>query len=594
MNVNEDNLRDATKANVTLPIYQGVGPSGSPTYFIITEASTPEAAETFGAILSPKLRYGALPSAEAAAQYVTLNDDGRIVFRGDVDFSPERILEMGEDDAFPPLVAQPGAVGDDEYSSLVVLPSGLVINAQIIANATGNHDHLNDINIEERSANFQLLDGWQGGSRYYYHLVTDASDPVPAAIELGVYAPRLANLPVFGQSGLDGETVLLGFSPNINGLSVSENSIGGINRQGLGSTITDQDLDPVNIFPFDPDNSNENNNYSPFWDAHLNMWTDEAINGPDGDQRRAITRFADLRDLRDQGLITSFTGSTGIENSFVAGLRASNAVINCPVILQPFEDESEAEALAARTPAQEATTLVTAAALGAEKTVDDFSGANRTFSSDLNVFLPSTISIDMENLRDNENANATLPLYKGVGPEGEDVYYILTEASTLETAEIFGAILAPKLRYGALGDDESVLLGFSPNINGLTTALDGVDLDDLNRQGLSSTILDDDRDPVNVFPFDPDNSNPQSNYSPMWDLHLSMWTDEAINGPAGDQRRAIRSFADLASLVEQGLVTSFSGSTGPENAFVAGLRETNAIINCPVILQPFEGETEVP
>ena len=131
----------------------------------------------------------------------------------------------------------------------MVLPSGEVINAQIIANATGIHDRINEINIEERWANFQLLDGWEGGDQFYYHLVTDASDPVPAAIELGVYAPRMANLPVFGQSELDGETVLLGFSPNVNGLSATEDGVTGDDRQGLGSTIVDADLDPVNIFP---------------------------------------------------------------------------------------------------------------------------------------------------------------------------------------------------------------------------------------------------------------------------------------------------------------------------------------------------------
>ncbi len=76
------------------------------------------------------------------------------------------------------------------------------------------------------------------------------------------------------------------------------------------------------------------------WDAHLNMWTDEAINGPAGDQRRAITSFADLFDLIDRGLVTNFSGNAGIENSFINGLRASNAVINCPVICHPFQGEN--------------------------------------------------------------------------------------------------------------------------------------------------------------------------------------------------------------------------------------------------------------
>jgi hypothetical protein len=86
-------------------------------------------------------------------------------------------------------------VADDEWSSLVVLPSGSVLNAQVVANATGVHDRVISVDHRAGTVTLQLLDGWQGGDRYYYHLVTDSSDPVAATIELGVYAPRLANLP---------------------------------------------------------------------------------------------------------------------------------------------------------------------------------------------------------------------------------------------------------------------------------------------------------------------------------------------------------------------------------------------------------------
>lgn len=736
MDVDEPNLRDNTQANVTIPIYEGVGPSGDPTYFIITETSTMETSRILGTILSPKLRFGALPSAADAAQRVELDEDGRIIFRGDVDFSPERVLAGT---GFPPTTAQPGAVGDAEYSSLVVLPSGLVINAQIISNASGNHDRINEINIQERWANFQLLDGWQGGDRYYYHLVTDASDPGPATIELGVYAPRMANLPVFGQSDIaDGESVLLGFSPNVNGLTTANNGVGEPQRQGLGSTIVDNDLDPVNIFPFDPDNDNPNNNYSPMWDAHLNMWTDAAINGPSGDIRRSIVGFEDLNNLINAGLVTSFAGSQGRDNGFVFGLRASNAVINCPVIMQPFEgqrDENYPENLPPRTQLQEAQAIAALGAQEAGRDLGDFTGSDRSFRDELNVFLPSTISVaNDDDLRDNTKAEARLPIYEGVGPSGNPTYFIITETSTPETAEALGAILSPKLRFGALpsaaaaaqrveidnqgriifrgdvdfspvrrlegtgldaaagqptvvqpgavGDDEysslvvlpsglvinaqiianasgthdrineiniaqrwadfqlldgwqggdryyyhlvtdasdpgpatielgvyaprmanlptfgvsnvddpeSVLLGFSPNANGLTISDNGVA--ERDRQGLSSTIVDNDLDPVNVFPFDPDNSDPNNNYSPMWDAHISMWTDEAINGVNGDVRRPIVSFEDLNQLISEGLVTNFGGNNGVSNSFVSGLMPTNAVINCPVIMQPFEGQRD--
>jgi ribosome-binding ATPase YchF (GTP1/OBG family) len=46
----------------------------------------------------------------------------------------------------------------------------------------------------------------------------------------------------------------------------------------------------------------------------------------------------------------------------------------------------------------------------------------------------------------------------------------------------------------------------------------------------------------------------------------------------------LTSFADLEGLVKSGLVTNASiNPAGPGNTFVAGLRPTRAIINCPVI-----------
>ena len=97
---------------------------------------------------------------------------------------------------------------------------------------------------------------------------------------------------------------------------------------------------------------------------------------------------------------------------------------------------------------------------------------------------------------------------------------------------------------------------------------------------------------MNVFPLDPDNrARRDNNYSPLWDAHVSMWTDAAINS---GQRRAITGVNDLAQLVDDGLLTSFSGSTGRANDFVGGLRATGIIINCPVIAQPFEGQGRAP
>jgi hypothetical protein len=211
-----------------------------------------------------------------------------------------------------------------------VLPSGSVLNIQIVANSTGLHDRAVSVDYRRGTITLQILDGFQGGDQFFYHLVTDSSDPVAATIELAVDAPRLVNLPTFGQSTTFDESALLAFSPVANG----ETGVNNPQRQGLNSTIVDNDLDPINVFPLDPDNAKQfNNNYSPMWDAHINMWTEKAIAAG---KRRRITSFEDLEDLVNKGYVTDIVGNAGEPNGYVAGLRPTGAIINCPVIAQPL------------------------------------------------------------------------------------------------------------------------------------------------------------------------------------------------------------------------------------------------------------------
>jgi len=317
----------STPKTVTLPLYKGIGPSGNPTYYIITEAANFYVAKLLGVNFAPKLIFG---RDTEGAQDVTL-EGGMIRFKGDVDFSPVREVKAGPDpNTFPPAVAKPGAVGDAQYSPLLVLPSGSVINAPIVANSTGVHDHLVSIDYDRGTVVFELLDGFQGGAQFYFHLVTESSDVGAATIERGTYTPRLAQLPAFGQSYPTDESALLGFSPVSNG----ETGFNSPNRQGLNSTILDGNLaDPINIFPLDPENNKQfNNNYSPMWDAHLNAWTPQAIAAG---KRRRIRSLEELQQLVKEGLVTNFAGNVGAPNGFVAGLKPTNAIINCPVIAQP-------------------------------------------------------------------------------------------------------------------------------------------------------------------------------------------------------------------------------------------------------------------
>ena len=314
-------------AFVTLPLFRGLSPRNEPVYYIITDASNFDVARKMGINYSPKMRH----AVGDGAQSVTM-DEGVMRFRGNVDFAPEHLVIAGSPTApFPPRVAKAGAVGDAEWSSMAVLPSGVVLNVQMVHNASGTHDRVKSIDLEKRTVTLSLLDGFQGGKQYYYHLVTDVSEELPAALENGIHTPRLAKVPGYGQSRPSDKSALLGFSPVLNGITDTKTR----NDQGFAASIANGGIDPINIFPIDPDNDNrsETNNYSPLWDAHVNMWTEAAVRG--GKVRR-ITSFADLEGLVKAGMVTNAAiNPPGPGNTFVAGLRPTRAIINCPVIAQP-------------------------------------------------------------------------------------------------------------------------------------------------------------------------------------------------------------------------------------------------------------------
>ncbi len=314
---------DFTKKWVTLPVYKGIGPSGSPTYFIVTESADFDVAKMMGVNYAPRLAFA---RGAPGSQPVTI-ENGMIKFNGDVNFSPARILEPGKfPNTFPPSKAQPGSVGDSKYSPLIVLPSGSVMSVSIVANSTGNHDHLISIDYTKGTLVFEILDGFEGGAQFFYHLVTESSDEGAATIERGTYAPLLGYL--LGKP--DEESALLGFAPTANGETGANNP----KRQGLNSTILDGNaFDPLNVFPLDPDNNKrDNNRYSPMWNAHIYVWTDEAIQAG---KRKQVKSTTDLKQLISEGSVKNFHKNAGIPNPTFGGLLPTGAIINCPVIAQP-------------------------------------------------------------------------------------------------------------------------------------------------------------------------------------------------------------------------------------------------------------------
>ncbi len=318
-------VTDKTAKSATFPLLQGWTANGEKTYYIITESSDYGDAAKLGINYSPVMKFAV---GTQAVQNVTKGNDGKIKFKGTVDFSPVRVLIQGTSKPFPPSTAIPGAVGDADYSPLVVMPDGIVYNAPQLANKSGVQDRVISIDYDKMTIKILISDGWYDGKKFFYHLVTDASDPVPAAIENAIFAERLKYLPEFGKNTLASHSVNRGFALVANG----DTGINNENRQGLVSTIIDGGLEPINIFQQDPQNDNRKSNYSAMWDAHVLVWTDEAIaNG----KRKPITTLETVKKLLDEGAIISDPASKGDSNPTIGGLKNSGLIINCAVVSQP-------------------------------------------------------------------------------------------------------------------------------------------------------------------------------------------------------------------------------------------------------------------
>lgn len=340
--------RDVVPAGPTarFPMFQGweTLPNGERRegYYVITEASNSAFAEELGVIFAPRMANAIGSGGEQNSEWT---EDGRLIFEGSVDFSPTRSLTAGGADGelfgFPPAAVSPGAVADNNWSSYVVLSgTDIVINAQLVANSTGIHDRIpnpngneqededdqNNPNLAKNQASvvMQLLDGWHDNRPYYFHIVTDTSDPGPAAIELGVYAPKLNNLPSFGV--FPGGS-MLPFSPTANGRTTDTDGFG---VQGLNTaSLSDRQVqDPTNTFPIDP----RDTRYAPMWDAHITEFT-----VPEN-ERPILRSFDQVNELLADGTLIPFRGNANpipLANSLSDLLTGTGAIINCPVITQP-------------------------------------------------------------------------------------------------------------------------------------------------------------------------------------------------------------------------------------------------------------------
>jgi hypothetical protein len=316
---------DATRGTITLPLYLGhMKGSKKNVWYILTDVDDPNVAAELGLNFSAKLTF-----ASNAARTATLAADGTLVFdKGTVDFSPVRNIVPGPAGAeFPPVSAQPGAVGDADYSPFVQITNagGVIYNAPIVAfnvdasqisfpdgnvDYTKVHDEVVAIDPINQTVTINLINGFSFGRPVWY-LSMDTSIPLGAAIEHNTFAPLMAQLHL----GTDDS-----FSSPIERIFIGTNGpeSGGCNnplRQGLSADFADGHR-PNNVLGGIPTIALD---YSPAWDAQLFEWTKDAIdNGFRGQVREEFQILTFVQD----GLIT---GPGGIP------FGSSGFSINCPI-----------------------------------------------------------------------------------------------------------------------------------------------------------------------------------------------------------------------------------------------------------------------
>jgi len=316
---------DAAHGTITLPLYLGhMKGNNKNVWYILTDVDDPNVAAELGLNFSAKLTF-----SSNAARIATLAADGTLVFdKGTVDFSPVRSIVPGPAGAeFPPVSAQPGAVGDADYSPFVqvVNAGGVIYNAPIVAFGVdasqisfpnGNvdyskvHDEVVAIDPANQTVTINLINGFSFGRPVWY-ISMDTSIPLGAAIEHNTFAPLMQQLHLGADDSFSSpiERIFIGTNGPESG--ACNNPL----RQGLSADLADGHR-PNNILGGIPTIALD---YSPAWDAQLFEWTKSAID--DGFRGQLREEFQLLTFVQD-GLITGPGGKP---------FGSSGFSINCPI-----------------------------------------------------------------------------------------------------------------------------------------------------------------------------------------------------------------------------------------------------------------------
>lgn len=351
---------DLAHDSARFPLHKGTF-NGKTYWFILTEASDFGLARDLNINFAPKLANIAINCPDCV-QTVTVSSspdlkfgEAIVNFGGVPDFSPTRKLVPGPN-GFPPLVAEPGAIGDAKYSPFIrIQGSDVIYNAPIVASGDGTFDvktHTNtsdralaiDIappaapgHFEQSTIDLLVVHGFAAGQPILY-TSTEASIPLAATIERATFVPRLQNA-----SFLGGDDALGSARERIFLFANGQTGVESDQRQGLSHVILDghaaedasldnaglisalrNDGDALNVLGDVPSLADPRhaNAYSPLWDAQVGQWTqkavDQGLNKRQTDENQILNLAAQRPDL--------LTGLAG------TGYGSSGFVINCPIL----------------------------------------------------------------------------------------------------------------------------------------------------------------------------------------------------------------------------------------------------------------------
>ena len=323
---------DQNAGTITLPLYRGQLASGEAVWYILTDTTDEKNAAALGLNFSAKLAYADVGRGVRRASQQLIDGKTVVVFEsGRVDFSPERSVAAGTaPHYFPPAAVQPGSVGDADYSPLAKI-GGYIYNAPMLAfkvdestlnNFCGGnvdhklvHDKVVAICPRDGVVTLALTTGFSFGRPVLY-LSTEASDPLPAALEGATFAAALTNVRVGGDDSAFSAVERI--FAIVNGPT---NTVAGeINpqRQGFDSALKG-DGGPLNILGGIPTVATD---YSPLWDLNVGEWTQHAI---DKDYRSRVREEFEILGYVRAGHLTAPGG---------APFGSSGLIVNCPIVFR--------------------------------------------------------------------------------------------------------------------------------------------------------------------------------------------------------------------------------------------------------------------